>query len=72
VGQVMFKYSFWRNILKIVYLFEWWTARSVNHVESKFFQAEIDYHAQYDSWNDVIEYIHNVDNGEQEEENDCL
>jgi hypothetical protein len=68
----MFKYSFWRNMLNVVYWIEWWSARSVTHVESKFFASEIDYHAQYDSWNDVLEYIQSVDDDEEEEEDDCL
>ena len=68
----MFRYSFWRNALNIIYWIEWWTARSVTNVESKFFKAEIDYHEKYDDWNNVLEYIQNDEDDEESEEDDCL
>ena len=73
----MFKYGFWRNVLNLVYWFEWWAGRSVTNVESKFFKAQIDYHEKYDDWNDVLEYIQNGDDpdehyDEEEEDDDCL
>jgi hypothetical protein len=53
----MLKYGFWRNALNVVYWIEWWAGRSVVNIESKFFKAEIDYHAKHDDWSDVFSYI---------------
>jgi hypothetical protein len=59
-------------MLNVVYWIEWWSARSVTNVESKFFKAEIDYHEKYDDWNNVLEYIQCDDDDEEEEKDDCL
>lgn len=66
----MLKYGFWRNALNLVYWIEWWTVRSVNSVESKFFKAEIDYHEKYDDWNSVLEYIQGGEDDEDLEDDD--
>lgn len=66
----MLKYGFWRNALNLVYWIEWWTVRSVNSVESKFFKAEIDYHEKYDDWNNVLEYIQGGEDDEDYEDDD--
>lgn len=64
----MLRYAFWRNALNVVYWFEWWAGRSVTGVEAKFFKAEIDYHEQYDDWNDVLAYIQGDDEDEEYDE----
>lgn len=53
----MLRYHFWHRMLNTVYSAEWWIGRSVTSIEAKFFKAQIDYHAKYDDWNNVLEYL---------------
>lgn len=68
----MFRYKLWHSILNLVYWFEWRAARAVISTESRFFKAQIDYHARYDDWNNVLEYLEDDPSEDDDEDlEDC-
>lgn len=68
----MFRYKLWHTMLNLVYWVEWRVGRAVVSVESKFFKAQIDYHARYDDWNEVLNYLNDVEPDEDDEDlEDC-
>jgi hypothetical protein len=60
----MFKYSFWRNALKVAYWLDYVTATTAYKVEEKFFKAEIDYTSNSMSWGDFVDHEDYEEEGE--------